>query len=112
VIVDSAIYVDGHRSATRSLQETHETRHEKGGFAWIGLYEPTREEFDSVAGEVGLHTLAVKAATRVHQRPRVERYGETLFVAIRAARYVEEKEEVEFGEIHAFVGPDFVVTVR
>jgi magnesium transporter len=111
VIVDSAIYVDGHRSATRSLQETHEVCREKGGFAWIGLNDPTREEFDSVAGEIGLDEMAVKAATRAHQRPRVERYGETVFVALKAALYVEEKEAVEFGEIHAFVGPTFVVTV-
>ena len=112
MIVDSAIYVDGHRNATRSLQETHEACREKGAFAWIGLCRPTREELASVAGEFGLHEMAVRAATRAHQRPRVEHYGETLFVALKAARYVEEKEKVEFGEIHAFVGPDFVVTVR
>jgi magnesium transporter len=112
VIVDSAIYVDGHRIASRSLRNTHDACREKGGFAWIGLYEPTREEFDSVAGEIGLDEMAVKAASRAHQRPRVERYGETVFVALKAASYIEEKEAVEFGEIHAFVGPNFVVTVR
>jgi magnesium transporter len=111
MIVDSAIYVDGRRSPSRSLDEVHET-YRDGGFAWIGLYEPTREEFDSVAGEFKLHELAVKDALKAHQRPKVERYGETLFVVLKAARYVEEKEAVEFGEVHAFVGPDFVVTVR
>jgi magnesium transporter len=111
MIVDSAIYVDGHRSPSRSLDEVQET-YRDGGFAWIGLYEPTREEFDSVAGEFKLHELAVKDALKAHQRPKVERYGETLFVVLKAARYVEEKEAVEFGEVHAFVGPDFVVTVR
>jgi magnesium transporter len=112
MIVDSAIYVDGRRDASRSLEEIQDTRREKGGFAWIGLYDPTREEFDSVAGEFGLHELAVKEALKVHQRPKIERYGETLFVVLKAARYVEEREEVEFGEVHAFVGSDFVVTVR
>jgi magnesium transporter len=111
MIVDSAIYVDGHRSPSRSLDEVQET-YRDGGFAWIGLYEPTREEFDSVAGEFKLHELAVKDALKAHQRPKVERYGETLFMVLKAARYVEEKEAVEFGEVHAFVGPDFVVTVR
>src|SRR5918998_3761060 len=111
MIVDSAIYVDGRRSPSRSLDEVQET-YRDGGFAWIGLYEPTREEFDSVAGEFKLHELAVKDALKAHQRPKVERYGETLFVVLKAARYVEEKEAVEFGEVHAFVGPDFVVTVR
>ncbi|HEU4846754.1 MAG TPA: magnesium/cobalt transporter CorA [Rubrobacteraceae bacterium] len=113
MIVDSAVYVDGKRVVVSdSLEGVYETYREKDGFAWIGLYEPTREEFDSVAGEFGLHPLAVRDALRAHQRPKVERYGETLFVVIKAARYVEEKEVVEFGEVHAFVGPDFVVTVR
>ena len=112
MIVDSAIYVDGRRDASRSLEEIQDTRREKGGFAWIGLYDPTPEEVDSVAGEFGLHELAVKEALKVHQRPKIERYGETLFAVLKAARYVEEREEVEFGGVHAFVGSDFVVTVR
>jgi magnesium transporter len=113
MIVDSAVYVDGKRVVVPdSLEGIYETYREKDGFAWIGLYEPTRDEFDSVAGEFGLHPLAMRDALRAHQRPKVERYGETLFVVIKAARYVEEKEVVEFGEVHAFVGPDFVVTVR
>ena len=113
MIVDSAVYVDGKRVVVSdSLEGIYETYREKDGFAWIGLYDPTRDEFDSVAGEFGLHPMAVRDALRAHQRPKVERYGETLFVVIKAARYVEEKEVVEFGEVHAFVGPDFVVTVR
>jgi magnesium transporter len=112
VIVDSAIYVDGHRSAPCPLEEIYETSRERGGFAWIGLYEPTEEEFDLVAGEFGLRELAVKDAIKAHQRPKIERCGDVLFVVLKAARYLEEEETVEFGEIHAFVGPDFVVTVR
>ncbi len=112
MIVDSAIYVDGRRSVPCPLDELRKNCRERGGFAWIGLYEPTEEEFDSVAGEFGLHDLAVKEGLKVHQRPKVERYGEILFVVLKAARYVEEREEVEFGEVHAFVGSDFVVTVR
>jgi magnesium transporter len=112
MIVDSAIYVDGRRDAPRPLEEIQDTWRERGGFAWIGLYEPTREEFDSVAGEFGMHELAVKEALKIHQRPKIERFGETVFVVLKAARYVEEREEVEFGEIHAFVGSDFVVTIR
>ena len=112
MIVDSAIYVDGRRSAPCPLEEVHRASRARGGFAWIGLYEPTREEFDSVAGEIGLHELAIKDAVKPHQRPKVERYGDTFFVVLKAARYVEERESVEFGEIHAFVGSDFVVTMR
>jgi magnesium transporter len=112
MIVDSAIYVDGRRSGPYPLEEIHEARRERGGFAWIGLYEPTEEEFDSVASEFGLHELAVKEAIKPHQRPKIQRYGDSLFVVLKAARYLEEQETVEFGEIHTFLGPDFIVTVR
>jgi magnesium transporter len=112
MIVDSTIYVDGHRDGSSPLEEIQEACREKGGFAWIDLYQPTRKEFDSVAGELGLHQLAVQEGLKVHQRPKIERYGETLFVVLKAARYVEEKETVEFGEVHAFVGSDFVITIR
>src|SRR5215207_7385039 len=113
VIVDNAIYVEGRRTEEPgSLQETYEAVRERRGVAWIGLYRPTEEEFASVAGEFGLHPLAVEDAIRAHQRPKIERYGETLFVVLRPARYIDETETVEFGEIHVFVGEDFVVTVR
>ena len=113
MILDSAIYVDGRRAVEpASLQETYEACREQQGLAWIGLYEPTEEELSSVAEEFGLHKLAVEDAIKAHQRPKLERYGETLFVVLRSARYIDESETVEFGEIHAFVGPDFVVTVR
>jgi magnesium transporter len=113
MIVDNAIYVDGRREAEpASLQETYEACRERHGLAWIGLYEPTEEEFSSVAEEFGLHPLAVEDAINAHQRPKIERYGETLFTVLKPARYIDESETVEFGEIHAFVGTDFVVTVR
>src|SRR5215216_5485965 len=113
MIVDSAIYVDGRRAAEpASLEETYEACRKQHGLAWIGLYEPTEEEFSSVAEEFGLHPLAVEDAIKAHQRPKIERYDGTLFVVLRPARYVDETETVEFGEIHAFVGRDFVVTVR
>jgi magnesium transporter len=113
VIVDSAIYVDGVRTeAPGSLEETYEACRESGGVAWIGLYKPSGAEFGRVAEEFGLHELAVEDAIRAHQRPKLERYGETLFVVLSAARYIDESETVEFGELHAFVGHDFVVTVR
>jgi magnesium transporter len=113
VIVDNAIYVDGRRVAEpSSLQETYEACREQRGLAWIGLYEPTEEEFSSVAQEFGLHPLAVEDAVEAHQRPKLERYDGTLFVVLRPARYVDETETVEFGEVHVFVGEDFVVTVR
>jgi Mg2+ and Co2+ transporter CorA len=81
MIVDSAIYVDGRRSAPHPLEKIHEACRENGGFAWVGLYKPTEEEFDSVAGEFGLHELAVKEAIKPHQRPKIEHYGDSLSFA-------------------------------
>ncbi|HVF01668.1 MAG TPA: magnesium/cobalt transporter CorA [Rubrobacteraceae bacterium] len=113
MIVDNAIYVDGRRAANpRSLQETYEACRESRGFAWIGLHKPTQEEFASVAEEFGLHPLAIEDAVKAHQRPKLEHYDGILFVVLRPARYLDSTETVEFGEIHAFVGRDFVVTVR
>ena len=113
MIVDNAIYVDGRRTAEPdTLQETYEAVRERRGVAWIGLYRPTQEEFSSVSEEFGLHGLAVEDATEAHQRPKLERYGGSLFVVLKPARYLDDEERVEFGEIHVFVGEDFVVTVR
>ncbi len=113
MIVDKAIYVDGRRTETpKSLGETYQACREKGGFAWIGLYEPDADEFAAVAEEFELHSLAVEDAIEAHQRPKLERYGESLFVVLKPARYVDKSETVEFGEIHVFVGPEFVITIR
>jgi len=111
--VDSAIYVDGHRAAEpASLDETYEACRSEEAVAWIGLYKPTAEEFESVAQEFELHPLAVEDALDAHQRPKLERYGGTLFVVLKPARYLDEVERVEFGEIHIFFGANFVITVR
>jgi magnesium transporter len=113
MIVDNAIYVDGRRVVEpSSLLETCEAARRQGGLAWIDLHEPTDEEFSSVAGEFGLHPLAVEDAVNAHQRPKLERYDGTVFVVLRPARYLDESETVEFGEVHVFVGENFVVTVR
>jgi magnesium transporter len=113
-IVDSAVYVDGDRVASPgSLAETYAAcRAAPGSLAWIGLYRPEPDEVASLAAEFQLHQLAVEDAIVAHQRPKLERYDETLFVVLRPARYVDDLEEVEFGEVHIFVGPNFVLTVR
>ncbi len=113
-VVDSAVYRDGERVASpRTLADTYRNLHQTADcLAWIGLYRPDQRELMSLASEFDLHELAVEDAITAHQRPKLERYGDTLFVVLKAARYVDETEEVEFGEVHVFVGPDFVVTVR
>ncbi|CUR54242.1 Magnesium Mg(2+) and cobalt Co(2+) transport protein CorA [metagenome] len=112
--VDSAIYVAGDRvSSPEGLTATYDELHETdNAMAWIGLYRPDRSELASLAHEFDLHELAVEDAILAHQRPKLERYDDLLFVVLRAARYLDDTEEVEFGEVHLFVGPDFVVTVR
>ena len=112
-LIDDAIYVDGRRVATpETLQDVFEVLKEKAGFAWIGLYRPTDDEVRSVADEFTLHHLAIEDALKGHQRAKIERYSDTLFLVLRPARYLDQEERVEFGELHVFVGPDFVVTIR
>ncbi len=113
MIMGCAIYRDGVRVASPdNLAGVGQACRADGGIAWIGLYAPTREEFDQVAGEFDLHELAVEDAVSAHQRPKLERYGNTLFCVLRTAHYVDETETVEFGELHVFAGTDFVITVR
>ncbi|MFF3379075.1 magnesium and cobalt transport protein CorA [Streptomyces sp. NPDC002680] len=113
-IVHAALYRDGVRVSTPStLAETfRELRDEPAGMAWIGLARPTEAELLSLADEFDLHPLAVEDAMEAHQRPKLERYGDTLFVVLSAARYLDAVEEVDFGELHVFVGADFLITVR
>ena len=112
-IIDNAVYVDGVRSAEpESLEQTFATLSRHGGMAWIGLYRPTQTEMAAVAAEFGLHGLAVEDAISAHQRPKLERYGDNLFTVLRPARYLDDSETVEFGELHIFTGRNFVVTVR
>ena len=112
MITDSAIYVDGKRTEAPDLKGTRHACTERGGFAWVELVEPDYEELASVASEFGLPETAVRDAVKAHLKPRADRYGETLLVVLRTARYLDQEERVEFGEIHIFLGRDFVVTVR
>jgi magnesium transporter len=112
-IVDNAVYVDGKRVATpATLDVTFDLMREYGGMGWIGLYRPSSEEIRAVADEFDLHPLAVEDALNGHQRSKLERYGDTLFAVLRPARYWDGPETVEFGELHAFIGQNFVVTIR
>ncbi len=112
-VIDNAVYVDGHRVATPlSLDDTFAALKHKQGFVWIGLYRPSEADVRTVASEFSLHDLVVEDALKGHQRSKVERYGDHLFIVLRPARYIDADERVEFGELHVFVGPDFVFTIR
>ena len=112
-IIDNAVYVDGHRACEpATLDETYELLRDRHGMGWIGLYRPDPVEMESVADEFGFHRLAVDDTISAHQRPKLVRYGDVLFTVLRSARYLDDVERVEFGELHVFTGKDFVVTVR
>ncbi|MDQ1020411.1 magnesium and cobalt transport protein CorA [Streptomyces afghaniensis] len=119
-VVNCVMYRDGTRTDARGdLVDAVEWVRKKGeGFVWLGLHEPTDREFAGIAELFDLHPLAVEDAVEAHQRPKLERYGETLFAVFKTVCYVEHEEltatseVVNTGEIMVFVGKDFVITVR
>jgi magnesium transporter len=111
-IVDLAVYRDGKREDDVPLDNAFEAGREPGALVWVGLHEPTEDEFDAVRREFSLHELAIEDAMKGHQRPKLEVYGEDqLFLVLKTARYFEP-DTLEFGEILMFVGHQYVVTVR
>jgi magnesium transporter len=113
VIVDCAVYRDGTRlGGSIQFADALEAARSEGAFVWIGVHEPTGAEFEDVAKAFHLHPLAVEDALKAHQRPKLEVHDDTLFVVLKTARYLDETETVELGEIQLFVGPHFVVAIR
>ena len=113
MIVDCAVYGKGGRlDRPKNVSGVRAEAADAGGFAWVGLVEPTAEEFDAVRREFDLHELAVEDAVSAHQRPKLEVYGDTLFLVIKTVRYLGSEELVDIGEVMVFVGPEFVITVR
>jgi magnesium transporter len=113
VIVDSAVYEGGQRrDGDVGVHEAMEACHSPDCFAWIGLFEPSEDEFDSIRREFDLHPLAVEDAIHAHERPKLEVYGEMVFIVLKTARYVDPKEVIKLGEILVFLGHDYIITVR
>ncbi|MGH3389180.1 MAG: CorA family divalent cation transporter, partial [Actinomadura sp.] len=115
MIVDKAIYRAGVREDVDGdiSDALDEARKDGECFLWLGLHEPTQEEFDLVTEELGLHPLAVQdALTAEHQRPKLERYGDTTFVVLKTVGFAEASSDVEIGKIMVFFGDDFVITAR
>jgi magnesium transporter len=123
-MVDCGVYVDGvrlpgpytHRDARAKVLEIQQSGQD--AFVWIGLHEPDEHQMQDVADVYGLHPLATEDAVHAHQRPKLERYDDNLFLVLKTVNYVPHesvvlaREIVETGEIMIFVGKDFVVTVR
>ena len=113
MIVDCAHYKDGARQNTGplGLDEAAERRNDEG-FVWLGLHDPDPEELREVADRFHLPELAVEDAMQAHQRPKIEDYDDGYFLVLHTARDLDDVEEVEFGEVHVFTGPGFVIVVR
>src|SRR3989440_3271572 len=114
MIVDCAYYLDGRRSdeGPMSLREAA-ARAGQGGFVWLGLFEPDEAELAQVRDTFGLHELAVEDAQNMHMRPKIDTYDQAVhLVILRTARYDDDAEQVEFGEISVFLSPTFVIAVR
>lgn len=114
LIVSCGLYQDGERRQdVNDIPEALATADEEGGFVWIGLWEPTEDEFAELAAQFDLPALAVEDAVSAHQRPKLERYGrDLLFAIVKPVHYVDSSEMVEVAELAVFVGPHFVITVR
>ena len=113
MIVDRAIYRNGRRLAEPlELAGMGEACRDTDDVGWVGLYRPTEQEFADVVREFRLPQRSVADAVVAHQRPKLERYGDTLFCVLRAARYIDDTETVEFSELQVFAVQRFVVTVR
>jgi len=113
VIVDCSVYDNGvRREGTLRIEEALEAARTPDAFVWIGLLEPTEDEFEAVIKEFDLHPLAVEDAVHAHQRPKLETYGETLFIVLKPARYIDSQEIVTLTEIMLFLGDGFLISVR
>ena len=118
-VVGCAVYVDGkRRTEPVDVDTASDVAAEVGGFVWLGLHEPTAEDFADIAERYGLHALAVEDAINAHQRPKLERYDDMLFMVLKTAGYVEHdqltatSQVVETGEVMVFLGTNYVITVR
>ena len=116
MIVDSALYRSGGRVRVDchkdDLAAVRDQATGDGDFVWVGLHKPSQEELEQVAQVFSLHPLAVEDAVKAHQRPKLERYDDALFLVLKTLWYVDEDDAVETGEINLFVGERYVVSVR
>jgi magnesium transporter len=110
-VINSAVYDRHGKRRDITLDEISDVLAvDDGSFIWVGLYEPDDAHLLKLQEEFGLHDLAVEDALHAHQRPKIEAYGNSLFVAVHTAQTVDDK--IRFGETHVFVGPRYLVTVR
>jgi magnesium transporter len=110
-VVNCAAYSKGRRVANVELKDVNNVLNTDDHFVWIGLHEPAEVVLNEVQQQFCLHDLAVEDAHNAHQRPKIESYGDTLFIVLRTAQ-INGKHHIDFGETHFFVGTNFLVTIR
>ena len=111
-LVKSVAYADGLRVGEVAIPDISEVLKQPGRFVWVGLHEPDEEMLAEIQQEFSLHDLAVEDAARAHQRPKLERYGDSIFVVLRTAHIDPATGEIDYGETHLFVGANYIVSVR
>jgi magnesium transporter len=111
-VVNAVAYRNGERVASLEIEAIPAALADPGLFVWVGLFEPDEALLRRVQGALGLHDLAIEDAHRAHQRPKLEHYGDSVFMVLRTAQFVGGSERLAFGETHVFAGPRYLVTVR
>lgn len=111
-IINCATYLDGRRVANIEIDQISEALKNPDQFIWVGLHEPGEETLEQFQKEFHFHDLAIEDAHNAHQRPKLENYGDTIFIVLRTAQINPGNHKIDFGETHFFVGSNFLVTVR
>jgi magnesium transporter len=111
-LVACVAYAEGRRVRDVEIPDISEALKEPGVFVWIGLHDPSPELLQQIQKEFGLHDLAVEDAQLAHQRPKLEQYGDSIFVVLRPAILTPDQERIELGETHLFLGPRYIVSIR
>jgi magnesium transporter len=111
-VINSAAYAEGRRIGDIAIPDISEVLKRPDVFVWVGLHDPSDELLQQIQKEFGLHDLAVEDAQLAHQRPKLEQYGDSIFVVLRPAILTSDQERIELGETHLFVGPRYVVSIR
>jgi magnesium transporter len=111
-VVACVAYAEGRRVRDVEIPDISEALKEPGVFVWVGLHDPAPELLQQIQKEFGLHDLAVEDAQVAHQRPKLEQYGDSIFVVLRPAILAPDQQRIELGETHLFLGPRYIVSIR
>jgi magnesium transporter len=110
MLINCVLYAEGRKVADIDVEQISEHVKEPGAFVWVALKDPTPEELAKMQEEFNLHPLAVEDARHGHQRPKIEEYGDSVFAVLHNVEWREG--DIHVGEVHLFVGPNYVLSIR